>query len=86
MNVLLNRRTLLVGLLPKKITMNTDTLEKGQQISRTFKTNNFEMLVIVREENGCVLTSEQYSWYDPIEKEEKFKMNNQLFICEENEI
>ena len=87
METILSRRAMFIGLLPKYTDLNTDRLEKGQGISRTIKTDTFEMKVIVKADKGYVLTSEQFKWYDNIEKEEKIKINNQVFLCgDEDEI
>lgn len=89
METLLSRRALFIGLLPRKINVaeNADTIEYGQQVTKIIKTESFEMKIIARADKGCVMTSEQFTWYDPIENKEKFKMNNQIFICgEQSEI
>lgn len=89
METLLSRRVLFIGLLPKKINVaeNADTIEYGQQVTKVIKNESFEMRIIARADKGCVMTSEQFTWYDPIENKEKFKMNNQIFICgEQSEI
>lgn len=82
METLLSRRALFIGLLPKKINI-ADTIEYGQDVTKVIKTESFEMRIIARAEKGCVMTSEQFTWYDPIEKKEKFKMNNQMFFVGE---
>lgn len=87
MEILMSRRALFLGLIPKKLPVfeGYEMLESGQQITKVIRAESFEMRVIARAEKGCVLTSEQYSWYDPIEKNDKFKVNNQIFICGEEQ-
>ena len=76
-----------LGLLPKNRIFNIDDkLEPGQGITRIVKADNFEMHVIVECNKNCVLTSEPIKWYDPIDKEERFKINNQIFITGEDEL
>jgi len=87
METIVTRRSMFIGLLPKVHTFNmSDTLEPGQQITRTIKAKNFEMCVIVRAEKNCVLTSQQINWYDPISKDDMFKNKNEIFIIDTEEL
>ena len=87
METMITRRALFLGLLPKNRLFNiADKLAPGQGITHIVKADNFEMRVIVDVDKNCVLTSEQIKWYDPIDKEERFKMNNQIFITGEDEL
>lgn len=83
MDLLLSRRALFLGIVPsiKKVENDANYLEKGQLFNTTVRTDNFELKLIVQAEKGAVLTSEQIKWFDPIEKEPKLKLNNQIFIC-----
>ena len=87
METIISRRSMFMGLLPKKPVFNiTDELGVDQQITRTIKAKNFEMCVIVRAEKNCVLTSQQINWYDPISKDDMFKNKNEIFIIDTEEL
>ena len=48
----------------------------------TYRIGSFESVVAYEEGEGCVVYKRYVSWYDPVEKEQRSKLEKEVFIVD----